>query len=257
MSQRVKSLQRALAVLLAFSKEEPELGITELSRKLGLAKPVVHRLVATLADGGFLEKSEVNGKYRVGIRAFEVGSLYLEGDPLEREAVPVLQELANRYSHNAYMGKLHGGMMTYIAVIETPGPIRVHVPVGARAYPHTTAMGKVLLAEMAEAELDAFIHRYGLRQLTSRTVIDPQALKVELAEARRQGVAIAIDENIEGIGAVGAAVRDRTGRAVAGISLAFPTGLVDENRIRELASAIREAAVKISLRLGAQVRREV
>lgn len=249
--ETVKSLRRAIAILSTFSKEEPELGISELSRRLGLAKPVVHRLVTTLVEGGFLEKSEANGKYRIGIRAFELGSLYLEGNVLEREAVPILQELANRYNHNAYMGKLHGGMMTYIAVVETPGPIRVHVPVGARAYPHTTAMGKVLLAEMSDAELDAFLERYGLRQLTPMTITDPLVLKAQLAQIREQGFAIATDENIQGIGAVGAAVRDHAGKAAAGISLAFPTGLVDHARIQELALAIKEASVRISRRLGA------
>jgi len=247
----VRSVARALAILSAFDPGRPELGVTELATRTGLPKSVVHLLASTLCQAGFLDRNPFTGKYRIGLKAFEVGSLYLRGNLLEREALPVLQTLVTTYGCNGYLGILDRGEVVYLAIVENPGPLRIHVQVGSRTYAHTTALGKALLASLPPETLDAWLSTHSLPALTPRTITDPERLRADLAEVRRRGYSLALDENIPGIGAVGAALRDRSGEAVAAISLAFVSQLVDEAAIEAMGQAVKDAAAAISVRLGA------
>lgn len=250
-SGTVRSVARALAILSAFDAEKPELGVTELAARTGLPKSVVHLLASTLYQAGFLDRNPFTGKFRVGLKAFEVGSLYLKGNLLEREVLPVLQTLVNAFGCNGYLGVLDRGEVVYLAIVENPGPLRIHVQVGSRTYAHTTALGKALLASLPPDTLEAWLSTHSLPALTPSTIADPGRLRADLAEVRRRGYSVALEENIPGVGAVGAAVRDRNGEVVAAISLAFLTHLVDRARIEEMGRAVREAASTISQRLGA------
>jgi DNA-binding IclR family transcriptional regulator len=172
-----------------------------------------------------------------------VGSLYLRGNLLEREALPVLQTLVTTYGCNGYLGILDRGEVVYLAIVENPGPLRIHVQVGSRTYAHTTALGKALLASLPPETLDAWLSTHSLPALTPRTITDPERLRADLAEVRRWGL-------FPCAGAVGAAPRDRSGEAVAAISLAFLSHLVDEAGIEAMGRAVKDAAA-ISVRLGA------
>lgn len=244
-------MARALAILAAFGPDEAELGVTELAARTGLPKSVVHLLASTLYQAGFLDRNPFTGKFRVGLKAFEVGSLYLRGNLLEREALPVLQTLVTAFGCNGYLGTLDHGDVVYLAIVENPGPLRIHVQVGSRTYAHTTALGKALLAQLPPDRLDEWLATHSLPALTPSTITDPERLRAELAEVRARGYSVALEENIPGVGAVGAPLRDHSGEAVAAISLAFLCHLVDGARVDELGRAVKEAAAAISARLGA------
>jgi DNA-binding IclR family transcriptional regulator len=250
-ARTVRSVARALAILGAFGPEQPELGVTELATRTGLPKSVVHLLASTLYQAGFLDRNPFNGKFRVGLKAFEVGSLYLRGNQLEREALPVLQALVTAFGCNGYLGTLDRGEVVYLAIVENPRPLRIHIQAGSRTYAHTTALGKALLAHLPSDRLEEWLATHPLLALTPRTITDPARLRAELAQVRARGYSVALEENIPGVGAVGAPLRDRGGEAVAAVSLAFLCHLVDESRIEQLGRAVREAAETISARLGA------
>lgn len=247
---RVQSVQRALAVLKAFDDGQPELGISELSRKLGLSKSIVMRLVATLRDDGFLERSSGSDKYRIGLNAFAVGNLYYVSASLRREAEPLLQGLAEQLEYSAYLGTLSGGRAVYVSVIEGPGPIRVGPRIGGSAPAHTTAAGKALLGYLPPADLERYLATTDLEPETPESITSKTVLRDELKQIRAHGFAMNRGEHLHGVGAIGAPIFDRNGAAVASISVAFPLYLVPEDRWPSIAAAVMETAQAISRRLG-------
>lgn len=247
---RIQSLQRALAVLRAFTDAEPELGVTELSRRLGLSKSIIMRLVATLRDEGFLERSPNGAKYRVGLAAFEVGNLYYVSASLMRDGEPLVAELARRLGYSAYMGTLSGDHVVYIAAIEGSGPIRVSPRIGSPAPAHTTAAGKVLLALLSDHDRDHYLATADLHPETPASIMSRQRLRDELVTVRAQGYAVVRGEHLNGVGSISAPILDRHGGAIAAISVAFPLYLVPEVEWPPIVRAVMDVAYQISRRLG-------
>lgn len=249
-SNRLQSVERALAVLRAFDDTQTEFGISELARRLNLSKSIVMRLVATLRDAGFLERTPGNDKYRIGLAAFEIGALYHVGATLRREAEPLVQSLAEQFGYSAYIGTLSGGRAVYVSVIEGPGPIRVGPRIGSSAPAHTTAAGKVLLAHLPADELDRYLATADLAPETPQSIISRTVLRQELSRVREQGYAINRGEHLHGVGAIAAPVFTRHGAAIASISVAFPLYLVPEDRWPAIATAVMDTAYTVSRRLG-------
>ena len=246
---RLQSVQRALTILSAFTHDEPKLGITELSRRVHLTKSVVFRAVRTMLEAGFLEQDGA-GMYRVGLRAFEVGSLYPLSASLERAAIQPMQDVANRHGHNVYLGVLEGRYVVYLATVDGGTPIRVHVAVGSRAHAHATAMGKVLLASLPPSESRRLLTRRPLEKLTPRTVTDPERIEAQLARIRKLGFAENRGENFVVVSSVAAPVRDRSGNVIAAVSNAFVERQQSRAKWREFTGDLIACAEAISLRLG-------
>lgn len=213
----------------------------------------MHRLVRTLTERGFLEQSDDTQRYRIGPRAFSVGRHYVGARGLVDVALPVLQRLASEHELNAYLGVLSDAAVIYLVALQSDGPIVIRVAPGARAQVHSTALGKVLLAAQPDDAVRRLLGRSALPRLTPKTVTDPAALVRQMATVRRQGYAISDEENLPGVFAVGAPVRDAAGHVVAAISGARPRYLTPATRVRPIARLVLEAAQTISSRLGHEV----
>jgi DNA-binding IclR family transcriptional regulator len=239
-----------LAVLRAFDDARVELGVSEIARTLGLSKSIVMRLVATLREAGFLERGLAHDKYRIGLAAFEVGSLYFANASLRREAEPVLRALAERFTCSTYIGTLSGDRAVYVSAIEGSGPIRVGPRIGSSAPAHTTAAGKVLLAYLEPDALERYLATAELVPETPQSISTRAELRQHLLQIRAAGFATNRGEHLNGVGAVGAPVFDARGAAVAAISLAFPIYLVPDDHWSTVTAAVLDAAQQISRRLG-------
>jgi IclR family transcriptional regulator, KDG regulon repressor len=247
---RVQSVQRALAILETFTHELPELGITDITRRVGLTKGVVFRVVQTLVESGFLERADHNGTYRIGLRAFEVGSRYQVGATLERAALDPMRQLADKQTHNVYLGVHDGRYAVYVLTVEGKGPIKVHAAIGSRVYAHASAMGKVFLASLAPADAHELLTQELLIGLTPNTITNVSRLERQLEEIRRSGYATNRGETFFGVGSVAAPIHDRSGAVVAAVSNGFP--LVTDSRTdwKQLAADVVACADEISQRLG-------
>lgn len=247
-----RSLSRGLAILESFSREKPELGVRELSRMLALNKSSVHRLVRTLANHGFLEQDATTSRYRVGAGAFKVGHLYLTATGLEEAAFPALRALAREHQLSAYLGVLRQGFVVHLIALQGTGPVMVRVEPGSHMYAHSTALGKVLLAAEPNDRVKAILGSGPLPRLTPSTLVHPSEVLRQLDEVRRRGYAVTLEENKPGVVAVGAPVRDRSGQAVAAISVASLRYQLPDRHIPRIASLVMAAADEISRNLGAQ-----
>lgn len=246
-----QSLARGLAILEVFSRETPELGVRELSRILRLHKSVVHRLARTLAGCGFLEQNPETMRYRLGLRAFEVGNQYVTASGLEEAALPVLRSVAGRHPLNMYLGALRSDQVVYLVALQGNGPIVVRAAAGERVCVHSTALGKVLLGALPPARAAEILRAAPLPKLTRATLVRPSDLLAELQNVRQRGFAMSNEENLPGVVAAGAPVRDQTGQVIAAVSGACPRHLISDERIPEIVRLVVGAAERISSRLGA------
>lgn len=250
----VQAVDRALDVLEAFNYQNEELGVTELSHRLGLHKNKAFRLLATLECRGYIEQDQRTGNYRLGIKTFEVASVFLHHLGLRRQARPILEELVNKCNETAYLAVTEEADVVYVLMHETSHTVRVIPRLGHRLPAYCTASGKVMLANESQDRLAQLLAGRPLRQLTANTITDFDRLREHLAQVAQQGYAVDNEELEEGVGCVAAPVRDYSHRVVAGVGLSGPVSRFSSERIQhELVPLVKDAGVKISQRLGFEV----
>jgi DNA-binding IclR family transcriptional regulator len=248
---RIQSIERAVAILNAFSAETPELGVTELAERLALHKSTVHRFLVNLEAAGLVERNTRSQRYRLGLRIFELGGLVLQQMNLWDEALPFLEGLVRDSGETGHLAVLDSGEAIYIERVEARRALRIPSAVG-RGYPaHATNLGKVLLAYLPPEDLREVVSARGLAAYTPHTITDPDRLDAELARIRAQGYAVDNEEYDEGLRCIGAPIQDHTGHVVAALGIGGPVTRVTPARVAELAELVMRAAKGLSRRLGA------
>lgn len=250
-TERVQTVERALAILREFTPETPEWGVSELSRHFKLPKTIISRLLETMCDAGFLEQNPSNRHYRLGVASFTLAASYASSNNLIAIGNLVLQELVHKTRFTAQLGVLDGCESVALAVAESPMIVRVSVRPGDRRPANAGATGKVLLADLDNAQVRSLFQREKMDSLTSKTITNLEALFAELEKIRRQGYSVNNGETTPGIMAMAAPVRDAEGCVVAGVSLGWPSQLVPADQIPGLIQSVIESAQKISNRFGA------
>jgi DNA-binding IclR family transcriptional regulator len=237
---------RVLGVLAAFSADHPELTLTEIAQRTGLPLSTAHRLVGELAAWGALERAD-DGRYRVGLRLWEVGALAPRGLGLRESAMPFLEDLYEVTRQNVQLAVLDGTEVVYVERISGRGAVNVITRVGGRLPLHATGVGLVLLAH-ADPAFQEQVLAAPLRRYTAMTMCRADDLRRALAEVRRTGVAVS-DRQIEMVAlSVAAPVRGQRGEVVAALSVVVPA---EGSDARAYVPVVRAAARGISRVLGA------
>lgn len=249
---RIQAIERAAAILGAFSQEQPELGVTELAERVGLHKSTVHRFLVNLEDAGLVERIPRGGRYRLGLRLFELGGLVLQQMNLWDEALPFLESLVRESGETGQLAVLDQGEAIYIERVEPRRALRIPSAMG-RGYPaHATSHGKLLLAYQLPDAVREIVAQRGLARYTPSTLTELWALEEELARIRQQGYAVDNEEYEEGLRCVGAAIFDHTGHAIAAIGIGGPVTRVTPARIHDLSELVIRTAKGLSRRMGAE-----
>ena len=248
---RIQAIERAVSILNAFSPEDPELGVTELAERLGLHKSTVHRFMVNLDAAGLVERNPRTGRYRLGLRIFELGGLVMQQMNLWDEALPFLEGLVHDTGETGHLAVLDGGEAIYIERVEARRALRVPSAIG-RGYPaHATNLGKVLLADLPRERVEEIVAERGLAAYTPNTITDLDQLEGELDRIRALGYAVNNEEYDEGLRCIGAPVRDHSGHVVAALGIGGPVTRITPDRVDELAELVMTAARGLSRRLGA------
>jgi DNA-binding IclR family transcriptional regulator len=168
-----------------------------------------------------------------------------------RQAKPILEQLVGDCNETSYVAIFKEGYVVYLDVVETDLNVRVVSRVGSRLPAHCTASGKVHLAHMTEEEILALLPNKELKEFTSTTVTDRDALFNELAIIAEQGYAIDNEEMDQGVRCVAAPIRDYTRRIVGAVSVSGPSMRFSDERIeKELVPLVIKAGEDLSTRLG-------
>ena len=247
----VRAVERALAILRCFDDEHPERGLSEVAQAVNLHKATAHRIVTTLLNHGYLERTADGERYRLGLQLADLGFKVVRRMDLRREALPYMRELAQQFDETCDLSILDQGSVFDIEVVRRNHALTIAAAVGQRMPAYCTASGRVFLAHLPAAELDAMLNRPLLR-CTEKTNTSPVELRRELEVIRRQGYAVDDEEYEDGIRAVAAPIRDRGGQVVAVLAMPGPANRLTPERVPEIATALQEAAEAISHRMGWQ-----
>ncbi len=246
----VQSVERAIAILKAFSVEEPELGVGELSRRLNLPKSTVFRLLSTLEAGGLVAQNPKTGQYRLGVDLIGLANNVIAYADVRRVARPHLRRLADALGETVSLSILDGRDAVNLEQFVPPRRLVMRVGwVGRRMPVHTVSVGKALIAFLPEEELSRLLDG-SLEALTPHTITDPQVLRDELVRVRERGYATAFEELEEGLHAISAPLYNHEGEIVAAISVSGPAYRLTRERIEEIAPQVVQTAHQISKEMG-------
>ncbi|MFF9909304.1 IclR family transcriptional regulator [Streptomyces sp. NPDC013457] len=251
MGRQVPAVGRALDILELFLTGDETLSAPDVVRRLGLPRTTVHELLTTLAARSYLVPvPDQPGRYRLGVRTYQLGSRYAEQLDLAAEGRQVACEVASICDETVHVALLEDTDVIYVAKVDSTHAVRMVSAAGRRLPAHCTAVGKMLLASLPPAELESRIDGRELVAMTPNSITGHDALRSALAEIRERGVAVEHQESNPDVSCVAAPVRDSSGRVVAALSVSVPVIRWSEGRERELAALAAKGAADLSVRLG-------
>lgn len=241
----------ALDILEAFKDSEDALGVTEVANKLKLHKNNAFRLFATLCTRGYVEQERQTGNYRLGVKTFELGQVFLAKTGLLKRARPVMEELSRACNESVYLAVLREDRVVYLDIAETRQSVRVANRVGALLPAYCTAVGKAQLASLSASELTRLFARRKFAGFTKNTITDRDKLLAHLQTVAKRGYALDLEELESDVFCVGVPVMDYSGATVAGICISGPGCRMGRKRMEtELAPMLKAAGMEVSMKLG-------
>jgi len=246
----IKVLDKTFSILNILLQHDSSMHITEISEKLELYPSTTHRILDTLKHWGYVEQDLKTQKYRLGLKALELGMAKLHQMDLVKEATPYLKELVKLCNETVHLGVREEGEVLYLAKEESSQTIRMISYVGKRAPLYCTALGKVLLAYLSAEERKKILGEKALPRLTENTITDKRQLEKELDKVREQGFALDQEENEKDVRCMAAPIRNYQGEVIAALSISSPIFRIDKNAQNNIKEALIERSRKISKRLG-------
>ena len=234
----LKSVAAALDLLDCFVTDE-ELGVSEVARRLGVAKSTAHRLLTTLASRELIEQNHENGKYRLGLHLFELGQLALTRVELRKRSLTLLEELREVSGWTVHLSVAQGADTLFLERLPTLRGMQAMEEYRRRWPLHATSSGKALCAYdpvAAQTRIEA-----GFPVFTANTISSERQFREELAKVRRQGYATASEEIMSRLASVAAPVLDQHGVAMAAISIQGSSDELGKNQDRQVRLVVMAA----------------
>jgi IclR family pca regulon transcriptional regulator len=244
---RVEALAKGLRLLSLFDEQRPSWRISDLATTTGLPMPTVYRVVMTLASEGYLEHLP-NGDYRPGVRTLTLGTAALRSLDLVDIATPKLTGLGQRTGETVNLAVLSGDRVLYLIRLRNSDLVTANIQVGSTLPAVHTSIGKLLLAQLDEADLESRITDASFSANSGPNAkLSLAELRAELRVIRDQGWAMQDEELAYGLRSVAGPVTAPDGHTVAGINLAVQARDWSTQRIvRELKPAVLEICAEIS-----------
>ncbi len=247
--KHIKSVEKAMKILSAFSVDEPELGVIELSKKVGLYKSTVSRFLETLQQEDFVRKNPETGKYKLGMKMFFLGRIPVEQLDIAQHAKPYLKQLFGKFDETVSLAIHDDENIISIDRIVSTKQVAMR-PRGLIAPFHCSALGKAIVAFLPEDEVDAFIIRNGMPPYTKKTITDPENLKDNLKEIRKKGYAFDNEEHEDWLKCMAVPLRDYTGNVTGSISISVPSERLTDTLFNAILETLIEIRDKASQDLG-------
>lgn len=244
----VKSADRVMAVLDLVAKRGA-LPFSEISESLALPKSSAHSLLRTMEARGYLSIDEER-RYRLGSRIWELAQAFHEVDDLRTLMKPLMDEVVERTGETVQLAILDGISAVYLALSESPHPMKLTSRAGARLPAYTSAIGKALLAALDPEEAARRLDGAQLDKLTDHTIVSVPALLEELERTRERGYGVDDEEFAIGLRCIAVPIRDLDDKVVAAISVSMPTPRYSRKAAANARAALAEAAEMATAVLG-------
>ncbi|MEU8355099.1 IclR family transcriptional regulator [Nonomuraea sp. NPDC048882] len=235
----VQSVERALDVLEALAEHGGEAALSEIAARTGLPYGTIHRLLRTLLARGYV-RQESDRRYALGGGLVRLGGI--AESMVGVWAQPYLAKMVELSGETANLAVLEGDFIVYVAQVPSPRRLRMFAEVGRRVLPHSTAVGKVLLAGRPAAEAMAVFERTGMPRRTPNTITDLPVMLAELGAVKARGYAMDLGEEELDVHCLAVPVLDGE-RVVAAMSVSGPAGRIDALDRDELAEGLRKIAL--------------
>ncbi len=246
----VQSLERGLSVIRVLNVPAPGLTLTDVAREAELTRAAARRFLLTLVDLGYVRCED--RKFSLTPSVLELGYSFLSSLTLPEIAQPHLRDLVQRVHESSSVSVLDGTDVVYVAREPTQRIMTVAIAVGTRFPAYATSMGRVLLAGLDEAELDAYFARAELTPLTAGTVTNEGALRGVIETVRETGRALVDQELEDGLRAVAVPIRNSESKVAAAINLSTHASRRTPQMIEdELLPPLLETAARIERDLAA------
>ena len=245
----MKTVLKATKILDLFSKDKPELFLSEIASLTGFSKTTTHSLLKTLVTVKYLVRK--GNTYSLGVKLFELGNLFAYQLDLRQLGLPYLVELAKLTEDTAHMCVLDDNTALCIATVEGRHAVQVFALItGGRLPLHAGAAPTVLLAGMDESEIKRVAETKGFERYTSNTIQTMEQLIAKVEAIRSEGHSVSWEDITPNVGAVGAPVFDHSGRVVAAISVASILPRLSSERLPFLIEQIKKAAELLTAEIG-------
>lgn len=235
------SLSKGLTILLKLKDFPRPMGLSEMSRLVGIKKPTLYRLLTTLELFQFVEKSELQ-KYRIGANAFVVGSCF---QPIPKRAEYIRQimaDLAAECGHTITLSVLRGVTVLYIARVDGKARVRVTVTIGSVRVAYSSSSGKAILAGLSDAEIARRYRGVKFKPQTEKTHASVDKLLVDIRLVRSRGFAVNDEESNPGVFAIAVPVRSRAGIPAMALACIFPARLLRLEEQMKVVKRLQRAA---------------
>jgi len=241
----MSAINRALDILFCVAEAGRDVGISEIAQMLGSDKATVFRALKAFEKRDLIEQNAETKKYRLGLGTVSLAGKKLHGLSVASRAQPFLSKLSQDMQETVQLSVRSGDRVLYLAVVESPQPIRVASEVGAFAPMHCTAAGKIFLA-FSEPDIESFVSRSPLEKRTPNTLTDVEALKRDLQQVRERGWSTDDEELLPHLRVVAAPIWDISGNVSAAVALGGPTLRVTPEKITGMVEAVTATAQQIS-----------
>lgn len=238
---KVKSLAKALKILESFSVAAPELGVTEIAKMTGIQKTTVHNVLSTFMQFGYVKQDAKSEKYSLDLGLLQYSFRIVNNLKIRQVFLPYLLQIAAKTEHLCMLAVPYGSQVFYIeSSVSCSSNRGIRSITGERAPFYCTSLGKAMLAFMPEEQIEDYLAHETFTSYTDYTLTDPQLLRDQLHEIRRNGYAVDNMEHEYGVRCVGVPIFDNTGAVVGAISVTGPSLDFDSSAIGAYAACIKD-----------------
>ena len=251
----IQSLGRAFAIIEEIARHREGIGLVDLSKRVGLHNSTTFHLAKTLVALGYVRQERETKRYRIGRPLFALAASCLDEIEMVNVATPILEDLARETGESAHLAVRMGDAVVVIARTSGPGAFQLTDRVGVVRPAHCTALGKMILASLRPDQFERFLGRADLKPSTEKSITEIPALKREIDEVRRSGIAFDDGEfNLE-VRCVAVAVRDFTGQTIGALGISGPIWRLTIQALQTRAKILQAAAERLSGEFGAKAAR--
>ena len=248
------SVHKTFAILEYFTVQKPEWGVTELAAEIGSNKSTVYRFLADLCQVGVLYKHPSTEKYSLGLKLFELGNRVELRSAFVDKTHPELIAVAGRITETVHIAVLKKQRVYYVDKVESPQGLKISSHIGSFNPAYATALGKILLAFLAEnvkeQTVQAIMEGQAPVAFTENTITDRAALFAELRKIRKNGFAIDRQEFELGLICVAVPIFNQKNEVVASLSASGPANRFRENKVADYVAILRRGADAIQDKIG-------
>src|SRR5580700_8600853 len=248
----VQSLGRAFGILEEVARHREGIGLADLSKLVGLHNSTTFHLAKTMVSLGYLRQEKETKRYRVGRPLFALAASALDEIEMVNLATPIMEDLSGQTGESSHFAVRMGDAVVVIARTSGPGAFQLTDRVGVIRPAHCTALGKIILAALRPDQLKRFLERVELKPSTKKSITEPSVLLREIAEVRRNAIAIDDGEFNPEVRCVAVPVYNFTGDVAGALGISGPVWRMSDQLLQSRAKLVQTAANRLSAEFGAK-----